>query len=784
MARLLPACAAAAVFVLACGAPEDPPSRAAPAIGASTTTTVARPAARAEPATPATFVGTAACEPCHAAQTAAWRGSHHDRAMQVATDATVLGDFGDRTLTHLGVTSTFSRRDGKYFVRTEGPDGLPTDYQVEYTFGVHPLQQYLVALPGGRFQALPLAWDARPRAAGGQRWFHLNGDERIPPGDLLYWTGIANNWNHMCAECHSTNVRKGYDEAADRFTSTWSEVNVGCEACHGPGSSHVAWAHAGADRAIAAAGLTVDLGGDGAHWTMDAGTGIARRSAPRRSHVEVDTCGRCHARRGIVSEEYVWGRPLLDTHRVALLNDPLYHADGQIQDEVFEYGSFLQSRMHAAGVGCTDCHDAHSTRLRGVADDPNAVCAHCHLSTAFATPAHHHHPAGSPGAGCIACHMPERTYMVVHPRHDHGFRVPRPDLSVKIGTPNACTDCHSAESPQWAADAATRWWGPGRASRPHWGEAIHAGRENLPGAGQALAAVASDPALPGIVRATAVAMLESYLGPGTGPAIERALRDDDPLVRDAAVVALAGIEPVARVRLVSPLLRDPVRTVRIDAARALAPVPPDQVPDAERAALAAALAEYRAAQLVVADRPEGQLNLGVLDAEGGDARAAEERYRRAIRIAPALPAAYVNLADLHRAQGRDAAAETVLREGLAAAPRDADLHHALGLALVRQQRADESLQELARAAELAPAQARYAYVYAVALHGAGQPDRALDVLRGAHARHPGDRDVLIALATMNRDRGRRADALAWARALRNLDPEDPGAQRLVAELEP
>src|SRR5262245_55494449 len=161
----------------------------------------------AKPAKPATFVGTAACAPCHAAQTAAWRGSHHDLAMQPANDATVLGDFHNRTLTHFGVTSTFSKRDGKFVVRTQGPDGKLADYDVVYTFGVHPLQQYIVALPNGRWQALPLAWDTRPRAAGGQRWFHLNPDEPIPPGDLLHWTGIANNWNHMCAECHSTKVR-------------------------------------------------------------------------------------------------------------------------------------------------------------------------------------------------------------------------------------------------------------------------------------------------------------------------------------------------------------------------------------------------------------------------------------------------------------------------------------------------------------------------------------------------------------------------------------------------
>ncbi len=766
---------AAACLVVACAGPEEPPP--------SAVTTTVPPAARAAPAPPATFVCAAACAPCHPAETAAWRGSDHDRAMQIADDTTVAADFGGRTLTHFGVTSTFFEKDGAFFVRTEGPDGTLAEYRVAYTFGVDPLQQYLVALPGGRWQALPLAWDTRPRGAGGQRWLHLNPDERIPPGDLLHWTGIAGNWNHMCAECHSTNVRKHYDAAAERYETTWSEVNVACEACHGPGSNHLAWAHDGADGTDARKGLVVALGGDGAHWVMDAATGIARRSAPRRSHVEVETCGRCHSRRGLVSEDYVWGRPLLDTHRVALLAEALYHADGQIKDEVYEYGSFLQSRMYAAGVTCTDCHDAHSTRLRGVTDDPDTVCAQCHLPAKFATPAHHHHALGSPGASCVACHMPQRTYMVVDPRRDHSLRVPRPDLSERIGTPNACTGCHAGEPASWAAAAAARWWGTARSSRPHWGEAIHAGREDLPGAASALAGLADDPAQPGIVRATAVSMLGRYLGPATGPTVERALRDQDPLLRVAGLAALSGVDPQARARSVAPLLRDPVRTVRIDAARALAPLPPDQLADADRAPFESALAEYRAAQLTSADRPEGQLNLAMLDAERGDTDTAERRLRDALRLAPAFPSTYVNLADLYRAQGRDAEGEQVLRQGLAVAPGDADLHHALGLVLIRQKRLPEALGELARAADLDREETRYAYVYAVALHDTGQPDSALDALRAAHERRPGDRDVLIALATMSRDRGDRAAALTWARALRDLDPQDARAQQLVAELQ-
>jgi len=343
------------------------------------------PATAAPPAAEATYVGASRCAECHAAEAAAWRGSHHDRAMEEANESSVLGDFRDATFRHGGVTTTFSRRDSKYVVRTDGPDGALHDYQVAYTFGVDPLQQYLIAFPGGRYQALGIAWDSRPRQQGGQRWFHLYPEHPPQPGDPLHWTGIDQTWNHMCAECHSTNLRKGYRASEDRYETTWSELDVACEACHGPGSAHVAWAAAasrgGAPSTGGSQGLVVQLHDralDG--WQMDPATGTVRRTAPPPSRVELETCARCHSRRSLLDERYVNGRPLLDTHRPALLDQGLYFADGQIRDEVYEYGSFLESRMHAAGVTCSDCHDPHSLKLLAAGD---ALCERCHTADRF-----------------------------------------------------------------------------------------------------------------------------------------------------------------------------------------------------------------------------------------------------------------------------------------------------------------------------------------------------------------------------------------------------------------
>ncbi|MGH7644884.1 MAG: tetratricopeptide repeat protein [Gemmatimonadales bacterium] len=696
------------------------------------------------------FVGRAACAACHAAEDSAWRGSHHDLAMQEAREATVLGDFGGATYTYNGVTSVFAKRGDRFIIRTDGPDGQLRDYEVAYTFGVYPLQQYLIALPGGRYQALSLAWDARQGAQGGQRWFHLYPGERVDHGDVLHWTRASQNWNTQCAECHSTNLKKGYDARTNRYRTTWSELNVSCEACHGPGSRHVAWARRGDTGQDA--GLVARLGDrEPAGWVFDSRTGIARRDPARSSRAEVETCARCHARRGVISEEYVAGRPLTNTHRVSLLEAGLYQPDGQILDEVYEYGSFLQSRMYAAGVTCSDCHDPHRPTIVG---SPDAVCGRCHLRERFFRRAHHFHEPGTRGASCVACHMPGRTYMVVDYRRDHSLRVPRPDLSVTLGTPNACTGCHTNRDAAWAAAAVRRWYGrtgPGR-PRPHYGEALHAGRIGRPDAERALVRLVEDGAQPGIVRGSALELLGRYLSPASLPVVEAALHDPDPLVRLGALAPLDRLDPGGRHRLALPLLDDSIRSVRVAAARAVAPEA-DGLAGSDRVAFERAFAEFRAAQAVNADRPEAHLNLGVVHALSGEPDDARREYDAALRLEPAFVPAYVNLADLHRQQGRDDAGERVLREGLARQPAAADLHYALGLLLVRRQRLTEALPALREAATLRPDEPRYAYAYGLALQSAGQPAGAYEVLRDAARRFPGDRELLAALGFVSGERG-------------------------------
>ncbi len=333
---------------------------------------------------------------------------------------------------------------------TRGVDGEPGEFEITHTFGWYPLQQYLIPFPNGRMQCLPIAWDAQKK-----RWYHLYPDEPLDPDDWLYWTNNGQNWNGMCAECHSTDLKKGYNHRSDTYDTTWSEISIGCEACHGPGSAHVAWSH---------------LPEMGRPDVENVALTVQTRGLSSRRQVEL--CAPCHARRMSLDDNIHRHADFLDYGIPQLLNEGLYFADGQILDEVYVYGSFVQSKMYARDVRCSDCHDVHSIRRMA---EGNALCLQCHPAAVYDHKGHHFHKsAGEPGepirsasgqvlfevgsgARCENCHMPGRHYMGIDYRPDHSFRLPRPDLTLAMGTPNACDRCHVDKPTQWSVDAMGRW---------------------------------------------------------------------------------------------------------------------------------------------------------------------------------------------------------------------------------------------------------------------------------------------------------------------------------------
>lgn len=705
-------------------------------------------------------VGSATCVSCHADEGRRWQASHHAQAMQPATEATVRGDFADARFTQGARQVRFFRRGAGFFIRTEGPDGQPADFQVTHTFGVHPLQQYLIPLPGGRLQAFDIAWDTRSPAEGGQRWFALALHEKARPGEALHWTGRELNWNFMCAGCHSTGVVKHHDAASGEYRTTSTDQAVGCEACHGAGSAHVAEARGAAVAAGEGHGLPVATRVlRRLVFAFDGSTPIARpRGDPAVGQRAGEVCAGCHARRQQLVAEPRPEALFLDNFRPALIEPGVYHPDGQIDDEVFEYGSFVQSAMHRAGVTCTHCHDPHDGKPRAPG---NALCAQCHLPARYDVASHHRHAPGSTGAACTACHMPTKTYMGVHVRHDHRLAVPRPDVSARLGTPDACTACHTDRRPDWAAAALESWRGKPAAGKGIADLLAALWRGGWPGSALARALEADYSA---IQQASVLA------SPGPRPAgaqaalLARAAAGQDGLLRLGAARALAALSPGPAAVIGVPLLDDPLRAVRIEAARSLAGLPAGALPDGPRSRLAVVIDELLATERLAADRPEAHVNLARLHLARADPAAAEAALRTALRLDPAFVPALINLADLFRAGGQGDA-EGLLRQAMTLAPHAAEPRHALALLLIRQGRREAALPLLEEAVSRAPGNGRYALVAGVALLEAGRLDQAAVLLAASRLRLPDDPELLRLAARIEARRGRPEQAATLAAEL-------------------
>ena len=690
-----------------------------------------------EPQPAATFSGSKKCMDCHKAEYDKWQNSHHDRAMDVASDATVLGDFSNTVVEFHGVTTRFYRKDDKFFVHTQGPEGKLGEFEITHTFGWYPLQQYLVPFSGGRLQCLPIAWDVKEK-----KWYHLYPDNPIDPKDWLYWTNAGQNWNGMCAECHSTNLKKNYNIQSGTYQTTWSEINVSCEACHGPGSRHVEWAELPdmARPQILSYELVVKAKG------MD-------------SRAQVELCAPCHSRRAILGD-YTHAEPdLLDSMLPSLLTPELYFADGQILEEVYVYGSFTQSKMYRRNVRCSDCHDVHSIKK---VKEGNALCLQCHRSSIYDTQAHHFHKSrgekGEPiksadgtvlfdvgtGAECVQCHMPERPYMVIDYRADHSFRIPRPDLSIELGTPNACNRCHIDKTNQWSDQYITKWYGPGR--KAHYGTILAKGREGSADVYKDLLTLASDPLYPVIVRSTALSLLEAYPGEETNRVYEQAMMNDEALIRRTAVDHLNAFDADRQTTLLTSMLYDQVKAVRIEAARRMTELTDPRLNDAQKRVFQASLNEYQGSMEYSADFAFGRYNLANLYVALKQPQKAVENYQAAIQIDNLFYPAKVNLAMLYNQMGKNNEAERLLREVTTAHPEIYEVHYSLGLLLAEEKKYAEAANYLKQAAKGMPERARIHYNLGLLLQHLKKDSDAEVSLLKAQELEPDNFEYLYALA--------------------------------------
>lgn len=655
------------------------------------------------------------CSECHRSEVRQWEKSQHSVAMAIPTPETVAGDFDDASFQSGALVVRFRHQGDRYLIRVRQGDMREASYSVAYAFGIYPLQQYLIETENGRLQAFNIAWDARSKKEGGQRWFELGQGSGDHPGDPFHWTGIYQNWNSQCADCHSTGLTRNYDPDSDSYNTTSKHLSVGCAACH-----QNAEAHAQEQMSGKSLGAGVELAAMGS-WFPGKNGRPPRHLGESSSPEQVPTCGKCHSLRTRLSDAS--SRRVHDDFRLSLLNDPLYFLDGQIREEVFVLGSFEQSRMFQEGVVCSNCHNPHSNEL--VAEG-NAVCTQCHAARDFETVAHHNHPSGSSGAQCVNCHMPERTFMKVDRRRDHSFMVPRPDIAKESGSPDVCLGCHSDKTSAWS-EATVQKWAPDISKRPNW---FHQQQGNL----REIAGFVRNSNEPAIRRATLLSRYGEDLAEYYPEAIREQMMQDNPLLR-AVVAETAREGDVELIASVRDLLNDDALSVRLAAIETLI------LSGAARDLPERVRSEYEAYLNMQSDLPAGRASRARYFLATNRVNKAEKDLRKALEKDSSYVPAALLLTNILRSGGRTQEAVDVIDDVLRSTPDNAGLIHVRGLIWIGRGDSDKALNDLKRAAELAPEEWLYGYRYAVALYRLGSIREARTVTRQLMKRFPGIHEI-------------------------------------------
>ena len=718
------------------------------------------------------FVGRESCVSCHQTEAKHFAGSHHDKAMDLATETSVVGNFDDATIEHDGITSRMFRDGPKFMVHTEGPTGKMEDFHVKYVFGVEPLQQYMVEFDRtpdmpedevGRLQVLRISWDTI-----NEKWFYLRPpdvDDKLAPDDPLHWTGIAQRWQTMCADCHSTNLKKNFSTESQRYHTTFSEIDVSCEACHGPGSLHIQLANSSS-----------------LFWDRNHGYGLAKLKGDD-PEPQLQTCAPCHSRRGVIDPSFKGGDYYHDHYALELLRPETYHIDGQIKDEVYVYGSFIQSKMYHKNIRCSDCHDPHSLKLKKSGNETCTSC-HQHPSGKYDVPLHHHHTPGTPGAACVNCHMPHTTYMAVDARRDHSLRIPRPDLSVEllssdgIGPPNACSSCHVKDSlkdlsadvqakldgklyqdwlllaandpsiakairkvDQWCDDACNKWYGAERKKPEHFASVLHAlrtARDKSANKAALRVLDQSNELVPAIAKATILTELSGQFSPRQIATLSEEIASDsskEPILRTAAMSSLLtassmmdqdGRSLAATSDLLMEFLEDTSRPIQNEAARLLvvSGLYENTLNDSQRLKVDAILEQLKSSLMTASDRAGAHLNWAMLCERRAKFVEAVQAYEVAIKTEPKTAGARTNLAELldqlasrstpERGKQLSAYANKLRSDELPLLANDAQLapqipvvQYRYGLALYLNGELEKAREQIKKAIDLSPENGEY-----------------------------------------------------------------------------
>ena len=713
---------------------------------------------RFSPDIPPVFVKSQGCMTCHPKEYQLWKQSHHYRSMLPANGFSVLGDFNNKQFVHGNKNSRFFRVKDKYFVATEGDNGRIKNFEILFTFGFKPLQQYLIKMSDGRLQALDIAWNDEQK-----KWYSLQ-SETVNSNHWLHWTKGAYNWNSRCANCHSTDVQKKYDASSKQYKTTYSEINVACEACHGAGSNHVKWQN------------YVKKYPQAKNQLEYSGFFIRLKHSESGKLGEVDRCAGCHSRSNQLVETYDPAKRFTDQYDLQLLDEQIYYPDGQILEENYVYGSFLQSKMFHKGIHCTNCHDPHSYQLK---KEGNTLCTSCHQhpKEKYDTPAHTHHPVNSAGGACINCHMDGKNYMGIDYRRDHSFRIPRPDFSLSSSAPNACNQCHH-ESAQWANDQLKKWLG--RLPTTHFNETMIA--INKGATLNSISELIKDPSVPEIVRASALSRLTHRNPRFASQLSKQLLNNEQSLIRKVAVKGLLSITSATeKIQLLMPRLSDKSAAVQFETVKALADYPDSLLPEKMRKVRAQVEKAYLDYLERNSDSPTVLTDKGVFYQKKGQWQQAKKSYLEALDIHPKYTLARYKLALLFSFLGEHDNAKRTLHKLIREDPGFSEAHYALGLLYAEEGQINKAVDSLKISIETKGTNPRAYYNLAILYQSRKENDKAQELLEKLCVLEPSE-EFLYALAFHYYQSGQKKASLTTVMKILTMNPSSKQAHLLLEQL--
>ncbi len=694
------------------------------------------------------FTGSSTCKQCHEEEYEAWTKSDHYKAMQTAGSETVLGNFENAVFKSKGFTNRMFKKGDSFYMQLENREGRPDTFKIAYTFGYYPLQQYLIEFPDGRYQCTHIAWDSKDN-----KWFDLYPDLQIHSSEWLHWTGGSQTWNSMCADCHSTNLQKNYNAGSDSYHTTYNEINIACEACHGPGSEHVRLSMLNPDAEEVQGKIY-----------------LGRNSEQQE---QMQFCVRCHSRRSQLNNSFNHNEHWMQQYSPEILRPGLYHADGQILDEVYVWGSFTQSKMYREGVKCIDCHDPHTYKRRF---EGNRLCLQCHDINVYDNRSHHFHNPGSEGAKCESCHMPGQYYMVNDYRPDHSFRVPRPDLSVKYDVPNACNECHSDKTADWASAHVEKWYGKER--RFHFSELLLKAAHNQSDVKEIKRFINSD-TIPDIAKATAVYHLQNYAGSEAWEVLINALDNPSELVRRTALEGLDMYNSTENTGYFVKMLYDTARIVRHAAFNSIAGTDVSSMPADVAAQFNSVSEDFFTARANNADFPSEKLFLGQYYHRTGQTELAKKYYEETLKKDNYQNMARMNLALIYNSAGENEKAVSLLKKVTEQEPLFDHAWYSLGILYAEMNRPDSAIYYLTKTTEINSHNSSAYYNLGLLYQQQLKIKEAEKAFSGGLKNNPGNERLLYAMSHLYLQTGNSKSAAFYIKELNRLYPGRPEYRELL-----